>query len=383
MNFDLTEEQKSIRETVRRFAENEVAPRAEELDRTGEFPYDLVKKCGGIGLTGLLFPESVGGSDADTVSWCLGIEELSRADMSLGTTIFVSCVNGRLTYEKAPPDKMQEWITPVALGEGLASFGLTEPDAGSDNRSIRTTAFRDGDEVVINGTKCFITNAGTKISKFTNVIAQMDPTPEGKKQFGIVVVPTGTPGFSVSKKYRKMGWRSSDTTELSFEDCRVPVTNIIAAPGDGLRHAFALLTLGRISLASSSIGLAQACFDASMKYSQERVQFNKPIASFQRVQDMLVEMMVGIDAARLLTLKAAVLRDQGRKYQTEASVAKLYATEVGKRSADLAVQIHGGYGYMDEYAVSRYYRDIRIATIGDGTSEIQRMILARALGCPA
>lgn len=383
MNFNLTDEQKAIRETVRKFAHGEVAPRAEELDRSGEFPYDLVKRCAEIGIIGLLFPEEMGGSGADTISWILAVEELARGDMSLAVTIFVSTINGYGLYEGGSEELKQRFIPPLLKGEALGALGLTEPNAGSDNQSIQTTARLDGDEFVINGAKCFITNPGTEISSFVNVVAVLGQRSDGRKEFGNIVVPCDTPGFRVSKPYRKMGWRSSDTRELYFEDCRVPRAYQLKPRIPGLGATLLLLSLGRISLAASAIGLAQACLDHSLKYARERVQFGRPISSFQRVQDMLVDMHVEIEAARLLNLKAAFLRDQGQEQAAfnAASVAKLYGTEAGKRCADLAVQVHGGYGYMDEFPVSRYYRDIRIATIGDGTSEIQRMLIARSLGC--
>lgn len=381
MDFDLTEEHKIVRNAVREFAQKEVAPRAEELDRTGAFPYDLVKKCGEIGVTSMLFPESIGGSGADTISYSLALEEIARADMSLAVTIFCSVAGGIAVHEFGKKELVQEFVPPIVKGEAITGFALTEPDAGSDNRSIRTTAFRNGDEIVINGTKCFVSNGGTDITKFVSVFAIMEVTSKDEKKFGIVLVPNCTPGFEVSKEYQKMGWRSSNTVELHFDDCRVPAANVIVNPGEGMKQAVAMLAVGRIGLSSSSIGLAQACIDASLKYAKARIQFNRPISAFQRVQDMLVEMAVEIDAARLLTHRAAFLRDQKRSFHTEASVAKLYATEAAKKCADFAVQIHGGYGYIDEYAVSRYYRDIRIATIGDGTSQIQRMIIAKALGC--
>ena len=381
MDFNFTEDQQAIRETIRKFAEKEVAPRAEELDRTGEFPYDLVKRCGDIGLIGLAFPEDIGGSNGDTISWSLGLEEISRADMSLGVTIFVSVVNGLLLYENGTKELVRKFVPPLIRGETVGAFGLTEPAGGSDNKAILTTALEKEDKVILNGSKCFITNAGTDISSFVNVIAALAPISEMSKKFCIVVVPNGTPGYTISNKYRKMGWHSSDTRELAFDECVVPAENMIVEPGKGLSQALTMLSLGRIAMAACSIGVGQACLDASLKYSKERVAFGRSISKFGRVQDMLVEMAVEIEAARLLTYKAAFLWDQSRNIEKEISIAKLYATEAGKKAADLAVQIHGGYGYIDEYPVSRYYRDIRIATIGDGTSEIHRMLIARHLGC--
>jgi len=382
MKFELTDEQKHIRETVRKFAEKEVAPRAEELDRTGEFPYDLVKKCGEIGIQGILFPEEVGGSNGDVISYTLAIEELARGDASLAATIFVAVCNALLVFEKGTQEMIQNWIVPVIKGEGVCGFGLTEPEAGSDNRSIRTTATIKGDKIIVNGTKSFITNPGTNISKYLNVLCALksDTDDMRSRQFCVVVVPNGTPGYTVSNKYRKLGWRSSDTRECHFEDCEVPAENMIGPPGQGLQEAWGVLNIGRISLAATSIGLGQASLDASLKFAKERVQFGKPIMSFQRVQDMIVEMALQLEAARLLTLQAAYLWSRDRGVQKEISMAKLFATEAGKKAADLGVQVHGGFGFMDEYPVSRYYRDVRVHTIGDGTSEIQRLIIARTLG---
>jgi short-chain 2-methylacyl-CoA dehydrogenase len=385
MNFDLTEEQKGIRETVRKFAETEVAPRAEELDRTGEFPYDLVKKCGEIGIPGILLPEELGGMNADFITWVVAIEELARGDASLAVTVFISGAAGFVISKVGTQQMIRDWVVPIIKGEGLGSFAITEPDAGSDNRAIRTTAEIKGDQVIVNGVKCFITNPGTKISKFVSTVCAMKAENDDPRNrpFCIVAVPKGTPGFTVSEKYRKMGWRSSDTRECRFEDCVLPLENMVSQPGRGLAEGFSGLNIGRISLAATSVGLAQASLDASLKYAKERVQFGRPIGSFQRVQDMLVDMAVETQAARLLTMQAAFLLQQNPAVQKEVSMAKLYSTEAAKKVADLGVQIHGGYGFMDEYPVSRYYRDVRIHTIGDGTSQIQRMIIARTLGLKA
>jgi len=382
MNFYLTEEQKAIRETVRKFAQNEVAPRGEELDRTGEFPYDLVKRCAEVGIQGLLFSEELGGSNAGAVSYALAIEELARGDMSLAATILVAVPGCLLICERGTEEMIQKFVVPTIGGECIGSGGITEPEAGSDNRSIRTTAAIRGDQIIVNGTKSFITNPGTKISKFINVLCALESKSQNmrERQFCMVLIPKETPGYTVSQKYRKMGWRSSDTRECHFDDCVVPLENMLVPPGKGLEGAWGLLNMARIALAASSVGLAQASLDASLKYAKERVQFGKPIGSFQRVQDMLVEMALQIEASRLLTLQAAFLWEKDTGVQKEICMAKLFATEAAKRAADLGVQVHGGFGFMDEYAVSRYYRDVRVNTIGDGTSEIQRLIIARTLG---
>lgn len=383
MIFDLTDEQKNIRETVRKFAQKEVLPRAEELDKTGEFPYDLVKRCGEIGIQGILFPEEVGGSNGDAVSYALAIEELARGDMSLAATVFVAVANARYLFDEGTEKMTQDWVVPIIKGDAVGAFGITEPNAGSDNRSIQTTVEIREDKLIVNGTKCFITNPGADNNKFINVVCAVksDVKKPRERDFCIVVVPNETNGYTMSEKYRKMGWRSSDTRQCFFDNCELPVENIITSPEEGLEKAWWLLSGGRIGLAASSVGLAQASFDASLKYSKERVQFGKPIGQFQRVQDMVVEMRIEIEAARLLTLQAAYYwGKRNTRAQILVSMAKLYATEAAKKVADLGVQVHGGYGFMDEYPVSRYYRDVRINTIGDGTSEIQRMIIARALG---
>ena len=382
MDFELTAEQKGIQETVRKFARTEVAPRAEELDRTGEFPYDLVKKCADIGIQGILFPEELGGIGGDLITWVVAIEELARGDASLAATIFVAADSAFIISKVGTPAMVRDWVVPIIKGEGLGAFAITEPDAGSDNRAIRTTAEIKGDRIIVNGVKSFITNPGTKISKFVSTVCILKSEGDNPKNrpFCIVAVPNGTPGYTVSEKYRKMGWRSSDTRECRFDNCVVPLDHMVSKPGKGLEEAWAGLSLGRISLAATSVGLAQASLDASLKYAKERVQFGKPIGSFQRVQDMLVDMAVETQAARLLTMHAAFLWQQNQGTMKEVSMAKLYATEAAKKTADLGVQVHGGFGFMDEYAVSRYYRDVRIHTIGDGTSQIQRMIIAKTLG---
>jgi short-chain 2-methylacyl-CoA dehydrogenase len=380
MNFEEDNVQKSIRETVRSFAEKEVWPRAEELDRTGEFPYDLVKACGDLGIQGLLYPEELGGSNAGALAFITAIEEIARGDASLATTLFVATANAYMIYESGTPEMIDQWLKPVITGDAVGAFGLTEPNAGSDNRALVTNVKFDGDNVILNGTKAFITNAGTNISKFINVLCKVKSNCELNGEVAVVTVPNGTPGFTYSEKYRKLGWKSSDTREVYFDNCIVPKKNMIKAPGKGLQEGWKLLNLGRISLAASSIGVGQAALDASLKYAQERVQFGKPIAGHQRVQDMIVEMALQLETSRLLTYKAAWLWGNNVHDQTAFSMAKLYATEAGKKCTDLAVQVHGGMGFMDECPVSRYYRDIRVHTIGDGTSEIHRLIIAGQLG---
>jgi len=381
MEFDFSDQQKAMVNTVREFAVKEIIPSAEELDRTAQFPYDLFKKCGELGLTAVLFPEEFGGLGLDTMTYVLVVQELARGDMSLAVTYFVSVVNGMFLVENAARKFQEKYVPGIASGEAIGAFGLTEPDAGSDSRSMRTRAILDGDEYIINGTKNFITNAGTEITTFANIICIVDQDESGNNLHGIVLVPRDNPGYRVNQGYKKMGWRSSDTREIYLEDCRVPADHLLVGHATGLKAAFESLCLGRMGLAASSLGLAMAAYDASMEYAKTRIQFGQPISRFQRVQDMLVDMEVRIQAARLLLYKAAYLRDSGKDFRKAASIAKYYCSETGKICADYGVQIHGGYGYLDEYAVSRYYRDIRIATIGDGTSQIQKMIIAKFIGC--
>jgi len=377
MEFEISADKKAMVNTIREFVVAEVVPVAAELDRTAQFPYNLYKKCGELGITGIFFPEEFGGLALDTMTYVLAIQELARGDMSLAVSVFVSMVNGIFLVENAPRKFQEEYVPGIVSAEAAGAFGLTEPDAGSDSRAMRTKAILKGDNYVINGTKNFITNAGTDITTFTNIIAIVDKDEASANLHGIILVPTKTPGYKTNNGYNKMGWRSSDTREIYLEECSVPCDHLIASPGKGLKAAFESLCIGRMGLAASSVGLARAAYDASLNYAKTRIQFGRPIWEFQRVEDMLVEMDVRIQAAQLLLYKAAYLRDTGRDFRKAASIAKYYCTETGKMCADYGVQIHGGNGYMDEYPVSRYYRDIRIATIGDGTSQIQRMIIGK------
>jgi short/branched chain acyl-CoA dehydrogenase len=381
MNFDLTDEQRLIQQTVREFAQAEVAPAAEEMDRSHAFPYRLVERMATLGLLGLPWPQEYGGAGADTVSYALAVEEISRADASTGITLAAHVSLGSAPfYLFGTEQQKQRYLVPLARGEQLWAFGLTEPEAGSDAGATRTKADLIADQWVIQGSKSFITNSGTAITGGVTISAVTGKRADGRNEISNIIVPSGTPGFIVEPPYNKMGWRASDTHGLSFVDCKVPEAHVLGARGSGYKQFLEVLDGGRISVAALSVGLAQACLDASLKYANERRQFGQPIGKFQAIQFKLADMATEIEMARLMTLKAAWLKDQGRDFSMCAGMAKLYASETSKRAADQAVQIHGGYGFMDEYAVSRYYRDCKINEIGEGTSEVQRLVLARQLG---
>ena len=382
MDFTLTEEQMEIRNTCREFAEQEIRPRAEQMDATGAFPYALIEQMGKLGLLGLPFPEEYGGAGADFLSYCLAIEEISRADVSVGITIEAHTSLGATPFFLFGSEEQKaQYLTPLARGEQLWSFGLTEPEAGSDSGGTQTRAvLRDG-AWHINGAKEFITNAGTDMTGGVTITAVTGTRPDGKKEISNLIVPKGTPGYSIGKAYKKMGWKASDTRPLAFEDCVVPEGNVLGQPGDGFKQFMHILDAGRIAIAALSVGLAQACLDEALGYAKERKQFGKSISKFQAVQFKLADMDMEIELARLMYYKAAWLHMQGQPFTREASMAKLFASEVAKRAADQAVQIHGGYGFMDEYPVSRYWRSVKINEIGEGTSEVQRMVIAKYLGC--
>jgi butyryl-CoA dehydrogenase len=381
MNLDLTAEQEAIRRTVREFARERVAPRAEEMDREEAFPYDLVREMAGLGLMGLPFPEEYGGSGADTVSYALAVMELARADASTAITMAAHVSLGAMPfYLFGTAEQKERYLVPLARGEKLWGFGLTEPNAGSDAGNTQTKAVLRDDKWIVNGTKAFITNSGTDITAGTTITAVTGKRPDGKPEISNLVVPQDAPGFTRSKKYRKMGWRASDTRELNFTDCEIPQENILGARGDGLKNFLTILDGGRISVAALSVGLARGAYDESVKYAKERHAFGKPISKFQAIAFKIVDMATEIEHAELMVLKAAWEKDQGRDFVQSASYAKLYAAEVSHRVVNDAVQIHGGYGFMDEYPVSRMYRDQKINEIGEGTNEVQRMILAKLIG---
>ena len=376
MNFDLPEEHELLRSTVREFAEERIAPVAEELDREHSFPYDLIAELAELGLMGIPIPEQHGGGGGDTLSYAIAIEELTRIDSSVAITVAAHTSLGTMPILLYGTDEQKEaWLPDLASGKKLASFGLTEAEAGSDAGATRTTAeLRDG-QWVVNGSKIFITNAGTDISACVTITART-----GEDEISNLVVPSGTEGYSVSEPMRKMGWRASDTRELSFRDCPVPEGNLLGERGAGLRQFLEILDGGRISVAAMGLGLAQGAFELASSYARERRQFGKPISTFQAIQFKLADMATEIEAARGLVYKAAWLKDQGRPFAHAAAMAKLYTGELAHRVANHALQIHGGYGFMDEYAISRLYRDQKVLEIGEGTNEVQRLVIARHLG---
>jgi alkylation response protein AidB-like acyl-CoA dehydrogenase len=378
--FDLPEEHEALRETVRDFARREVAPQAAELDRTKSFPYELVRKLGELGWMGIPFPEEYGGAGGDTLAYVLTVEELARIDSSVAITLCAHTSLGtQPIYLFGTEEQKREWLPQLTSGEKLAAFGLTEPEAGSDAGNTRTRATLDGGEWVIDGAKQFITNAGTDISGVVAITAVTGES-EGRREISNLLVPNGVPGFSTGEPYRKMGWNASDTRPLAFTGCRVPETNLLGRRGAGLKQFLEVLDIGRIGVAAMGVGLAQGAFDESLAYARSRSAFGKPIASFQAIQMKLADMSTEIEAARLLTYRAALLKDAGRPFALEAAQAKLKAGLVAVAVADEAVQIHGGYGYIEEYPVCRFYRDAKILTIGEGTDEIQRLVIARQLG---
>jgi short/branched chain acyl-CoA dehydrogenase len=376
VNFDLNEEQELVRRTVRDFAEEKVAPEAEELDREHRFPYEIVAELAELGLMGMPIPEEYGGGGSDTLSYAIAIEELTRIDSSVAITVAAHTSLGTMPiFLFGSEQQKQEWLPDLASGKKLAAFGLTEPGAGSDAAASRTRAELDDGEWVVNGSKIFITNAGTDISACVTITAVT-----GDDEISNLIVPNGTPGYEISEPMEKLGWRASDTRELSFEDARVPEGNLLGPRGAGFKQFLEILDGGRISVAAMGVGLAQGAYDLAFKYAQEREQFGKPIASFQAIQFQLADMAVEIEAGRNLVYKAAWLKDEGRDFAKEAAMAKLYTGELSHRVVNQALQIHGGYGFMDESAISRLYRDQKILEIGEGTNEVQRMVIARHLG---
>ena len=376
MNYDLTEEHELLRRTVREFADERVAPVAEELDREHRFPYEIVAELAELGLMGTPIPEEYGGAGGDTLAYAIAIEELTRVDSSVAITVAAHTSLGTmpiLLY--GTEEQKREWLPALASGQRLGAFGLTEPGAGSDAGATRTRAdLRDG-HWVINGSKIFITNAGTDISACVTITART-----GEDEVSNVIVPNGTPGYEISEPIEKMGWNASDTRELSFQDCAVPDTNLLGRRGYGFRQFLEILDGGRISVAAMGVGLAQGAYELAYSYAKERRQFGQPIAKFQAVSFRLADMATQIEAGRQLVYRAAWLKDQGRAFAKDAAMAKLYTGELSNRVVNDALQIHGGYGYMDEFAISRFFRDQKVLEIGEGTNEVQRMVIARHLG---
>ena len=376
MNFDLDREHQLLRDTVRTFAEEKVAPVAEELDREKRFPYELVAELGELGIMGMTIPEEYGGAGTDTVSYAIAVEELTRIDSSVAITVAAHHSLGTLPiYSFGDEEQRRRWLPDLASGRKLAAFGLTEPNAGSDAGATRTTARLQDGEWVVDGAKMFITNAGTDITACVTITART-----GDDEISNVIVPNGTRGYVISAPMSKLGWRASDTRELSFQGARVPEGNLLGPRGHGFQQFLEILDGGRISVAAMGVGLAQGCYDLAYAYAKEREQFGRPISKFQSVQEKLVDIATEIEAARGLVYKAAWEKDQGRDFARTAAMAKLYSGELSHRAANWGLQIHGGYGFMDEYPISRLYRDQKILEIGEGTNEVQRMVIARHLG---
>jgi short/branched chain acyl-CoA dehydrogenase len=376
MDFDLSPDHELIRRTVREFAEGEVAPVAEELDRTKSFPYDIVAQLGKLNLMGIPFPEEYGGGGGDTLAYALAVEELTRVDSSVAITLCAHTSLGtQPIYLFGSDEQKREWLPRLCSGERLGAFGLTEPEAGSDAGNVRTRARLDGGEWMIDGAKQFITNAGTEISGMVCITART-----GEEEISNIIVANGTPGYEQGEPYRKMGWNASDTRPLTFSDCRVPEENLLGPRGHGFKQFLHILDIGRIGVAAMGVGLSQGALDEALKYARERRAFGKPISKFQAIQAKLADMSVEIEAARLLVYKAAREKDAGRNFTLTAAQAKLKTGRLAVRCAEEAVQIHGGYGFIEEYPVCRFYRDAKILTIGEGTDEVQQMVIARALG---
>jgi alkylation response protein AidB-like acyl-CoA dehydrogenase len=382
MNFDLTAEQEAFRGVIREFAQEVVAPQAADSDREERFPLDVVKRMGELGLFGLPFPEEYGGSDADAITLCLAIEELGRVDQSVGVTLSAAVgLAGTMIHRFGTSEHKERWLAPLCRGEALGSFALTEPDAGSDAAAARTAARLDPGEWVIDGAKALITNSGTPLTTF-HVVAAATESGGGPKGLSTILVPADAKGVVVERSYRKLGWRASDTHGLTFEGCRVPEENLLGARGRGFPQCLEILTGARISIAALAVGLAQACLDASVAYARDREAFGRPIGANQGVQFKIADMHAKLETARLATYRAAWLKDQGRPFIAEASLAKLVASEAAVDNAREAVQIHGGAGFIEESPVARFYRDAKVLEIGEGTSEMHRLILARDLGLP-
>ena len=379
MDLDLTDEHKMIRDMARDFADEVIAPRAEDMERTGEYPYDIIAQMAELGMMGIPFSEEYGGSGGDWVGTHVCIEEISRGDLTLGALLDVTTsVVGQEMDVFGTEEQKKKWLVPIARGIEIGAFALTEPDSGSDAGALRTRAVLEGDEWILNGTKQFVTNIGLDNASIVLVAAI-----SGKNEKGNIIstfiVPKSAPGFQLGKKYEKMTWRASATHEVILEDFRLPKKNLLGDPNRGFAQHLAVLETGRISIAAVSVGVAQACLDQSLRYARERTQFGKPIFDFQSIQFKLADMAISIELARNQYLKAAWLKDQKRKHTFEATIAKVFASEMLEKVASDAVQIHGGYGYMVEYPVSRYYQGAKLLQIVEGTSEIQRMILGRML----
>lgn len=381
MNFDLSEEQNLIRETVREFAEREIKPKAQELDEKGEFSVELTKKIGELGLFGMNLPEKYGGQNLDTLSYIIAVEELARVDGSHAATLAAHNSLGIYPlYEFGTEEQKLKYLPQLCTGKGLWSFGLTEPGAGSDSRASKTTAIVDGDKWIVNGSKIFITNGSSEITKGCTVQA-VSGEKDGKKIFSTIIVENGTPGFKAIQMHGKMMWRASDTSELYFDDVKVPKENLLGEVGMGSKIMLQTLDGGRLSIAAMGLGCAQGAYELALAYAKERKQFGKPISKFQINAFKLADMAMKIELGRNLLYKACWLKDNNKPFSKEAAMSKLYCSEIAREVADESVQIHGGYGLMKEYDVERFYRDQRLLQIGEGTSEIQRLVISRQIGC--
>ena len=377
MDFSLSPEHEQIRRTVRQFAEQRIAPVANELERRGEFPHEIIREAAGLGLLGVPYPEEIGGTGLDSLAFAIPIEELSRVSGSVGIIVSAhTSLGGGPIWIAGTPKQKERFLRPLAAGEKLGAYGLTEPGAGSDSRGTRTRAERRDDCWVLNGAKRFITNAGVADIYIVTAVTERG---DGSGRISAFIVEKDTPGFSIGRMEEKMGLHASNTGELLFEECRIPLENLLGVEGEGDKTFLATLDGGRIGIGAMALGLAQAAYEAAAGYAKERQQFGRPIGAFQGVAFMIADMATEIDAARLMVYRAAWLKDRGRRYSTESAMAKLFASEVASRATNAAVQVHGGYGYITEYQVERYLRDAKLTEIGEGTSQIQRMVIARNL----
>ncbi|MCX6394314.1 MAG: acyl-CoA dehydrogenase family protein [Solirubrobacterales bacterium] len=382
MNFDLSDEHRLLRDSVREFAEGEVAPIAEEIDHNKRFPTEIIEKMGKLGWMGIPFPEEVGGGGGDSLAYALAVEELTRIDSSVAITLCAHTSLGtQPIYLFGSDEQKAEWLPKLCSGELLGAFGLTEPEAGSDAGNTQTRADLDGGNWNINGAKQFITNAGTDISGLVSITAVTGTDERGRKEISNLLVPNGTPGYEQGKQYGKIGWHASDTRPLTFTDCKVPEENLLGPRGDGFKQFLKILDIGRIGVAAMGVGLAQGALDLAIAYANERVAFGQKIGKFQAIQAKIANISSELEGARLLTYKAALEKDAGLDFSLTAAQAKLKTGRLAVWAAEEAVQIHGGYGWIDEYAISRLYRDAKILTIGEGTDEVQQMVIARKLGC--
>ncbi|KAB1902830.1 acyl-CoA dehydrogenase family protein [Micromonospora sp. AMSO31t] len=381
MDFRLSEEQEALRESVRDFAREVVAPAIAEHYEQHTFPYEIIRQMGKMGLFGLPFPEEHGGMGGDYFALCLALEELARVDSSVAITLEAAVSLGAMPIHRFGTDEQKaRWLPKLLSGEALAGFGLTEPGTGSDAGGTQTRAVLDGDEWVINGSKAFITNSGTDITALVTVTAATGVRPDGSKELSTIIVPSGTPGFAVAPGYSKVGWTASDTHELTFDDCRVPASNLLGERGRGFAQFLRILDEGRIAIAALAVGLAQGCVDESLRYAKEREAFGQPIGNYQAIQFKIADMEMKAHTARLAYYDAAARMLAGEPFKRQAAIAKLHASTIAVDNAREATQIHGGYGFMNEYPVARFWRDSKILEIGEGTSEVQRMVIARDLG---